>query len=112
MGGSASSWLFPAPEARVLIRGLDASGKTTLLYKLKLGKVVTTIPTIGFNVETVRHGSLDLTLWDLGGADKMRPLWQHYYDGTAAVIYVVDSTKRERFPEAKEELDMFLTNTN
>ena len=33
--------------------GLDAAGKTTILYKLKLGEVVTTIPTIGFNVETV-----------------------------------------------------------
>ena len=35
--------------------GLDAAGKTTILYKLKLGEVVTTIPTIGFNVETVEH---------------------------------------------------------
>ena len=33
--------------------GLDAAGKTTILYKLKLGEIVTTIPTIGFNVETV-----------------------------------------------------------
>ena len=35
--------------------GLDAAGKTTVLYKLKLGEVITTIPTIGFNVETVEY---------------------------------------------------------
>ena len=79
---------------------------------LVVASLVTTIPTIGFNVETVRQGSLDLTLWDLGGGDKLRPLWQHYFDGTVAVIYVVDSTDRERFPEAREELEMFLTNSN
>ena len=38
-------------EMRILMVGLDAAGKTTILYKLKLGEVVTTIPTIGFNVE-------------------------------------------------------------
>ena len=38
--------------------GLDAAGKTTILYKLKLGEVVTTIPTIGFNVETVECAPL------------------------------------------------------
>ena len=45
-------------EMRILMVGLDAAGKTTILYKLKLGEVVTTIPTIGFNVETVRRGGV------------------------------------------------------
>jgi GTPase SAR1 family protein len=45
--------LFGKKEMRILMVGLDASGKTTILYKLKLGEVITTIPTIGFNVETV-----------------------------------------------------------
>lgn len=47
--------------------GLDAAGKTTLLYKLKLGEVVQTIPTIGFNVETIEFKGLQLTSWDVGG---------------------------------------------
>ena len=46
--------------------GLDAAGKTTILYKLKLGEVVTTIPTIGFNVETVEYKNLSFTVWDVG----------------------------------------------
>ena len=53
--------------------GLDAAGKTTILYKLKLGEVVTTIPTIGFNVETVEYKNISFTVWDVGGQDKVRP---------------------------------------
>ena len=63
----------------VLQVGLDAAGKTTILYKLKLGEVVTTIPTIGFNVETVEYKNISFTVWDVGGQDKIRPLWRHYY---------------------------------
>merc|ERR1711982_83027 len=84
--------------------GLDAAGKTTILYKLKLGEVVTTIPTIGFNVETVEYKNLSFTVWDVGGQDKIRPLWRHYYQGTNGLIYVVDSNDRERIEDAREEL--------
>ncbi|XP_058768186.1 uncharacterized protein LOC131641909 [Vicia villosa] len=49
---------------------LDAAGKTTILYKLKLGEIVTTIPTIGFNVETVEYKKITYTVWDVGGQDK------------------------------------------
>ena len=45
---------------------LDAAGKTTILYKLKLGEIVTTIPTIGFNVETVEYKNISFTVWDVG----------------------------------------------
>ena len=38
-------------QSKILMLGLDAAGKTTILYSLKLGKVNNTIPTIGFNVE-------------------------------------------------------------
>lgn len=47
--------LFGNKQVRILMVGLDAAGKTTILYKLKLGEIVTTIPTIGFNVETVEY---------------------------------------------------------
>ena len=62
--------------------GLDAAGKTTILYKLKLGEIVTTIPTIGFNVETVEYKNISFTVWDVGGQDKIRPLWRHYFTNT------------------------------
>lgn len=88
--------LFSKEEYRILFVGLDAAGKTTALYKMKLGEVVTTIPTIGFNVETITHLGAKLTIWDVGGCDKIRPLWRHYFTNTQALIMVVDSSDVER----------------
>lgn len=115
--------LFGKKEMRILMVGLDAAGKTTILYKLKLGEIVTTIPTIGmfffrlnnhfhfiihtyigFNVETVEYKNISFTVWDVGGQDKIRPLWRHYFQNTQGLIFVVDSNDRERVGEAREEL--------
>ena len=96
--------LFGKQEMRILMVGLDAAGKTTILYKLKLGEVVTTIPTIGFNVETVEYKNISFTVWDVGGQDKIRPLWRHYYQNTQGLIFVVDSNDRDRVEAAREEL--------
>lgn len=89
--------MFRKAEFRCLTIGLDASGKTTMLYKLKLGEIVTTIPTIGFNVETVDIASVQLTIWDVGGCDKIRPLWRHYYQNTQALIFIADVKDLGRF---------------
>jgi len=96
--------LFGKKEMRILMVGLDAAGKTTILYKLKLGEIVTTIPTIGFNVETVEYKNISFTVWDVGGQDKIRPLWRHYFQNTQGLIFVVDSNDRERIGEARDEL--------
>ncbi|XP_061187928.1 ADP-ribosylation factor 4 [Saccostrea echinata] len=96
--------LFGKKAMRILMVGLDAAGKTTILYKLKLGEIVTTIPTIGFNVETVEYKNISFTVWDVGGQDKIRPLWRHYFQNTHGLIFVVDSNDRERVDEAKAEL--------
>merc|ERR1712137_1443894 len=93
--------LFGKKEMRILMVGLDAAGKTTILYKLKLGEVVTTIPTIGFNVGTVEYKNINFTVWDVGGQDKIRPLWRHYFQNTQGLIFVVDSNDRERIAEAR-----------
>ncbi|KAM9807861.1 ADP-ribosylation factor 4-like [Neosynchiropus ocellatus] len=100
--------LFGKKQVRILMVGLDAAGKTTILYKLKLGEIVTTIPTIGFNVETVDYKNISFTVWDVGGQDKIRPLWRHYFQNTQGLIFVVDSNDRERVSEAKEELNKML----
>ena len=47
--------------------GLDAAGKTTILYKLALGEMITAIPTIGFNLETVTYKNIKFNMWDVGG---------------------------------------------
>src|SRR3982751_4444907 len=115
---------FGTKEMRILMVGLDAAGKTTVLYKLKLGEIVTTIQTIcifffffikqiylmnlGFNVETVQYKNINCTVWDVGGQDKIRPLWRHYFQNTQGLIFVVDSNDRERVGEAAEELNKML----
>ena len=76
-------------DSRILMVGLDAAGKTSILYKLKLDETMHTIPTIGFNVETVTYKNINFTVWDVGGQDKIRKLWYHYFTGTDAIIYVV-----------------------
>jgi small GTP-binding protein len=96
--------MFGKKEMRILMLGLDAAGKTTILYKLKLGEVVSSVPTIGFNVETVEYKNIKFTVWDVGGQDKIRLLWRHYYQNTQGLIFVVDSADKERVGLAKEEL--------
>ena len=59
-------------ETRILMLGLDAAGKTTILYKLKLNDNVNTIPTVGFNVECVSYKNVKFNVWDVGGQDKIR----------------------------------------
>eukprot|EP00126_Sphaerothecum_destruens_P007637 Sdes_comp19926_c0_seq2m12365 len=129
MGGYISQLLqnlWGQKELRVLILGLDGAGKTTILYRLQVGEVVSTIPSkfsasfpffssshlffhlffpaIGFNVETVQYKNLKFQVWDLGGQTSIRPYWRCYYSNTDAVIYVVDSADRERMSISKTEL--------
>ncbi|GJN09893.1 hypothetical protein PR202_ga27942 [Eleusine coracana subsp. coracana] len=110
--GKLFSRLFAKKEMRILMVGLDAAGKTTILYKLKLGEIVTTIPTIGFNVETVEYKNISFTVWDVGGQDKIRPLWRHYFQNTQGLIFVVDSNDRDRVVEARDELHRMLNEVN
>jgi len=107
-GGATLSRLLPIllgrQHCRILMLGLDAAGKTTLLYQLKLGEHTATVPTLGFNVETVSYRNIEFMVWDMGGQDKIRQLWSHYYEGTQALIFVVDSADAERMDEARQEL--------
>ncbi|GAA6225815.1 ADP-ribosylation factor-like protein 14 [Lates japonicus] len=97
-------------QEQVLMLGLDGSGKTTLLYKLMYNESVVTVPTVGFNVETLEtdRSSPSLTVWDVGGQKKMRPHWRHHYTDTAGLVFVVDSWDQERLDEARKELHRVL----
>mmetsp|Transcript_147157 Transcript_147157/g.274087 ORF Transcript_147157/g.274087 Transcript_147157/m.274087 type:complete len:270 (-) Transcript_147157:172-981(-) len=112
MGGLVSSALghmLGKQETRIIMLGLDAAGKTTILYKLKLGEVRTTIPTIGMNIESVEYKSsmtklVSMTVWDVGGRDKIRPLYRHFYKQGNALVFVVDSNDCDRIEDAREQL--------
>jgi len=84
--------------------GIESAGKTSILYKSRLGKRVQIIPTLGFNVETIEFNETKLTIWDLGGHDRMLPYWPCYFSNTDAIIFVVDSSDRDRIVEANEQL--------
>ncbi|RZS05724.1 hypothetical protein BHM03_00036270 [Ensete ventricosum] len=108
--------LFPAKEYKIVVVGLDNAGKTTTLYKLHLGEVVNTSPTIGSNVEEVVYKNIRFEIsldelvpeigmvWDLGGQERLRTSWATYYQGAHAVIAVIDSTDRARISVIKDEL--------
>ena len=70
----------PARRVRALAPGsCTGADVAAILYKLKLNQDVTTIPTVGFNVETVTYKNVKFNVWDVGGQDKIRPLWRHYF---------------------------------
>jgi len=98
---------------RILMVGLDNAGKTTILYKLKVGETVMTIPTIGFNVESIQYKNLKFTIWDVGGQQSIRQLWKHYYANTDGIIFVIDSNDTNRLKgnehAAKEELHRLMS---
>lgn len=91
--------------ARILLLGLDSAGKTTILYRMHLNQTLPTLPTIGFNVETLEPiEGLRLHVWDIGGQDKLRGIWKFYIKNCEGLFYVVDSSDRERIELARTEL--------
>jgi ADP-ribosylation factor-like protein 4 len=104
-------------DHHVVMIGLDGAGKTTVLYRLKFDQYVSTVPTIGFNCERVRGTAgtsrgLTFLVWDVGGQEKLRPLWRPYTRATDGVIFVVDSTDPpERLEEARLELHAIMART-
>lgn len=94
-----------AGPPHVVLVGLDSSGKTTALLRLKYGQYVNAVPTVGFNCERVRSGGYQWLVWDVGGCERVRPLWRSYTRATDALIFVVDSSSgRDRLEEARVEL--------
>jgi ADP-ribosylation factor 1/2 len=87
-------------ERRTIMVGLDGAGKTTLLYKMKLGDVVVCHICRRQNLT----GAPPSAVWDIGGQDRIRKLWRHYYNNNDAIIFVIDSNDEERIDEAREEI--------
>ncbi|KAM6200246.1 ADP-ribosylation factor-like protein 4C [Sarcoramphus papa] len=107
--GNISSNISAFQSLHIVMLGLDSAGKTTVLYRLKFNEFVNTVPTIGFNTEKIRLSNgtakgISCHFWDVGGQEKLRPLWKSYSRCTDGIIYVVDSVDVDRLEEAKTEL--------
>lgn len=98
-------------ELRILILGLDNAGKTSILKQLSQDPegISTVVPTQGFNVKTITQDKISLVMWDIGGQATIRPYWQGYYSpDTSAIIFVIDSTDKDRMKEVEGELNTLL----
>lgn len=111
--GKNNSLLDALPSGQgtlhVVMLGLDSAGKTTALYRLKFDSYLNTVPTIGFNCEKVKGvlgkaKGVTFLVWDVGGQEKLRPLWKSYTRCTDGIVFVLDSVDVERMEEAKMEL--------
>jgi small GTP-binding protein len=100
-------YLYKLPQCKLMMGGLDASGKTTLLYQMKTGGVIQTTPTIGFNVESININNMEMNIWDIGARSKSFALYKHYFQDLDVFILVVDSSDPERFPEIQENIFHF-----
>ena len=100
--------LLPKPFQIAMI-GLNDSGKTAVLYRLKINEFVPTAPTSAFNMERIKLAkNTRLAIWDVGGSENIRPLWRTYMRQADGIVFVVDSTDRKRMEEIKEELSLAL----
>ncbi|OIV93750.1 hypothetical protein TanjilG_07653 [Lupinus angustifolius] len=108
-------------EMRILMVGLDNSGKTTIVLKINGEDTSVISPTLGFNIKTItyqkksRHisihieiGRYTLNIWDVGGQKTIRSYWRNYFEQTDGLVWVVDSSDLRRLDDCKMELDNLL----
>ncbi|KAM9985245.1 hypothetical protein ACTFIZ_008794 [Dictyostelium cf. discoideum] len=105
--------IFPSfkfkKDTKILMTGLDSAGKSTIFEKLKLGFVISITPVIGFNFQTIKYKNLTIIFGNTGGCSNLlRSLWKRNYHGSNAIIFVVDSSDRDRMDQVKEEIDNLL----
>lgn len=96
----------------IIVVGLDNSGKTTIIERLKPKEkqAVEVVPTVGFSVDEFSKGALNFTVFDMSGAGRYRTLWEQYYKDAQAVVFVIDSSDKLRLVVAKNEMDLMLAN--
>lgn len=104
--------LFWKQEMEITLVGLQGAGKTTLLAAISDGKLAAekdTIPTIGLNTRKVTKGNVSIKLWDIGGQQRFRAMWERYCRGVNSIVFVVDAADPSSWANAKESLQDLVT---
>ncbi|XP_034705789.1 ADP-ribosylation factor-like protein 8c isoform X3 [Vitis riparia] len=102
--------LFYKQEMELSLIGLQNAGKTSLLNAIATGGYSEDmIPTVGFNMRKVTKGNVIIKVWDLGGQQRFRTMWERYCRGVSAILYVVDAADRDSVPISRSELHSLLT---
>lgn len=104
------SSIFFSKSAEIAIIGLQGSGKTSLVNVLDIGGAWSeeVVPTVAFSYRMVRRDNIKLKIWDVAGQPRYRNLWERYCKGSSAIVFVVDSTDKQHFEDAKFELHSLL----
>ncbi|CAD7943407.1 unnamed protein product [Amoebophrya sp. A25] len=102
---------FEGSKVKLLLVGLDNSGKTTILNAIRVSLAqasMNTVPTVGYNEETFSKNGVSFTAVDMSGQGKYRNLWESQCEEAEGIIFVIDATDKLRFAVAKDELDTLL----
>ncbi|ODQ77135.1 hypothetical protein BABINDRAFT_169477 [Babjeviella inositovora NRRL Y-12698] len=100
-------------EVRVLMLGLDNSGKSSILNSLLKKSIDDIPPTMGFNIETLLYRNFTMNIWDIGGQSTLRPFWFNYFEKTDSLVWVIDGTTyKQRLYEIAEEFLNILKQDN
>ena len=108
--GNLAAPFSSSKRTKILLLGLDGADKITVVYKLKLDKYVSTVMTISLTVKNIDYKNLRMSIWDVGGSDRIKSFWVPYYSHTDALIFIIDSCDEERLEFAKERLYAVLSN--
>lgn len=96
-------------SGKILFLGLDNAGKTTLLRRLKDGRLVQHDPTLGSHTEELVLGNIRFKAFDLGGHEAVRKTWKNYFASIDGIVYLVDSSDSARFEESRTEFNKIIS---
>jgi ADP-ribosylation factor-like protein 8 len=97
--------LFFKEEMELTLIGLQDSGKSTFVHVITSGQFSESMqPTVGFNMRKVNKGNVSIKLWDIGGQQRFRSMWERYCRGVNVIVFMVDAADTSKIEAARQEL--------